>query len=110
MNENSHHTDASHDRGVRRRRRTAGGAGERVRHGRRGRRRQRASATAGFAPIGPGTIPYLSHGIGVDESLFQGRPRAVARARSRYLSHGIGVDETLFAGAASARTDWRLAR
>lgn len=29
------------------------------------------------APAGePGTIPYLSHGIGVDESLFQGQAQA----------------------------------
>ena len=31
-----------------------------------------AAAPAAQAPIGPGTIPYLSHGIGVDESLFAG--------------------------------------
>jgi hypothetical protein len=30
------------------------------------------AATAQSAPIGPGTIPYMSHGIGVDESLFSG--------------------------------------
>ncbi len=30
------------------------------------------SAAAVPAPIGPGTIPYLSHGIGVDESRFSG--------------------------------------
>ena len=29
---------------------------------------------AAVVPTGPGTIPYLSHGIGVDESQFSGRP------------------------------------
>jgi hypothetical protein len=37
------------------------------------------SVTPSAAPIGPGTIPYLSHGIGVDETMFAGgRPSADA--------------------------------
>ena len=41
-------------------------------------------------------IPYLSHGVGVDESDFGG---AIVQARTReipYLSHGVGVDEKTF--------------
>ncbi len=74
------------------------------------------------APSGqPMTIPYLSHGIGVDESLFSGQPgttltgvhAALQRGRSEetsstvspqtipYLSHGIGVDASQFSGRAS---------
>lgn len=82
--------------------------------------------------VEPGTIPYLSHGIGVDESLFAGQQPAVddrvaataaanvgldpaiktaiearsddasvAPASIPYLSQGIGVDESQFAGQAS---------
>ena len=76
-------------------------------------------ATA-VAPTQPGTIPYLSHGIGVDESQFSGqaspkltgvhaalvRDRETAASSSvepgtiPYLSHGIGVDESQFSGQA----------
>jgi hypothetical protein len=85
----------------------------------------------GTAPVAaqpqvePGTIPYLSHGIGVDQSLFSGAATAegldpairaailakqssanVAAALTEkgpipYLSHGIGVDQTLFQGEQS---------
>jgi hypothetical protein len=34
----------------------------------------KAAAEASANVTQPGTIPYLSHGIGVDESLFSGRP------------------------------------
>ena len=74
---------------------------------------------AAAAPGAPGTIPYLSHGIGVDESLFSGQAStqltgvhaALRRDRGSevdatappaivipYLSHGIGVDKSLFTG------------
>ena len=76
---------------------------------------------AAVVPTGPGTIPYLSHGIGVDESLWSGEPQtqlsgvhaALQRDRSEttssvvepgtipYLSHGIGVDASQFSGRAS---------
>ena len=81
------------------------------------------SAAATPAPtIEPGTIPYLSQGIGVDETLFSGQTdrldtaiktamdaRAVAQAAVQqsdvgpipYLSHGIGVDESQFSGQRS---------
>jgi hypothetical protein len=47
------------------------------------------------------TIPYLSHGVGVDESLFAetARPQVASQTTTiPYLSHGVGVDESLFAG------------
>jgi hypothetical protein len=65
----------------------------------------------------PPTIPYLSHGIGVDESLWSGTAQstltgvhaALERDRSEstatvpltipYLSHGIGVDASQFGGS-----------
>jgi hypothetical protein len=64
----------------------------------------------------PPTIPYLSHGIGVDESFWNGTAQptltgvhaALQRDRSEttasvpltipYLSHGIGVDASQFGG------------
>lgn len=73
----------------------------------------------------PGTIPYLSHGIGVDESQFSGQgslgltgdtaltrvDRQVASTEAStnqpgpipYLSHGIGVDESLWSGRQSPK-------
>jgi hypothetical protein len=56
--------------------------------------------------VGPGggqasTIPYLSHGIGVDESLFAETATPQVESQTTtipYLSHGIGVDESLFTG------------
>ncbi len=81
-----------------------------------------ASATM-QPPFQPGTIPYLSHGIGVDQSQFAGtveqldpaiRTAMVAEAAAKaaaqasaapgaipYLSHGIGVDQSLFQGEQS---------
>ena len=62
-----------------------------------------ASATTA-APIGPGTIPYLSHGIGVDESLFQGKAAEESQfgpGTIPYHSQGMGVDESLFSGEQS---------
>ena len=76
---------------------------------------------AAAVPTGPGTIPYLSHGIGVDASLWSGEPQtqlsgvhaALQRDRSEttssvvepgtipYLSHGIGVDASQFSGRPS---------
>jgi hypothetical protein len=68
----------------------------------------------------PPTIPYLSHGIGVDESLWSGTARstltgvhaALERDRSEssatvpltipYLSHGIGVDASQFGGSTTS--------
>src|SRR5262245_36256668 len=62
----------------------------------------------------PQAIPYLSHGIGVDESLYTGTQAlsgvhaALQRDRSEtttsvpltipYLSHGIGVDASQYVG------------
>ena len=62
---------------------------------------------AAVQPGDPGTIPYLSHGIGVDESVFQGEPAAAAQPGDPgtipYLSHGQGVDESLFQGEPTAQ-------
>ena len=81
------------------------------------------AAVAAPAPtVEPGTIPYLSHGIGVDETAFSGQAdrldtairtameaRGAEQAAARqtdvetipYLSHGIGVDESQFGGQRS---------
>ena len=70
--------------------------------------------------VEPGTIPYLSHGIGVDLAQLSGTveqldpairtamvAEAAAKAKAQasatpgaipYLSHGIGVDQSLFQG------------
>jgi|SRR6188472_904988 len=73
---------------------------------------------AAVEPSGqPQTIPYLSQGIGVEESLWSGQPTltgvhaALQRDRSEtastvaplipYLSHGTGVDAGQFSGGAS---------
>lgn len=76
-----------------------------------------SAAGATTVPSGqPQTIPYLSHGIGVDESLWSGGTQlsgvhaALQRDRSEadsagspltipYLSHGVGVDASEFGGA-----------
>ncbi len=66
----------------------------------------------------PMTIPYLSHGVGVDESLYSGQSltgvhaalqhdrsaetsSTVAPVTIPYLSHGNGVDATQFSGRPS---------
>jgi hypothetical protein len=82
------------------------------------------AAVASQSQVEPGTIPYLSHGIGVDQSQFQGASLAeldpairtavqahqsaanVERAVTEkgpipYLSHGIGVDQSVFQGEQS---------
>jgi hypothetical protein len=63
-----------------------------------------ASAVA-VQPGDAGTIPYLSQGVGVDQSQFQG-DASTAGAQSEagpipYLSQGIGVDQSQFQGDAS---------
>jgi hypothetical protein len=56
-------------------------------------------------PGDPGTIPYLSHGVGVDQSQFQGEASTAATQAEPgtipYLSQGIGVDQSQFQGEAS---------
>jgi hypothetical protein len=73
--------------------------------------------------VEPGTIPYLSHGVGVDQSQLSGaveqldpaiRTAIAAEAAAKlkaqssaapgaipYLSHGIGVDQSLYQGEQS---------
>ena len=75
-----------------------------------------ATGAATVPSAQPQTIPYLSHGIGVDESLWSGKAQALTgvhaalqRDRSEtatrvpltipYLSHGVGVDASQFGGA-----------
>ena len=65
-----------------------------------------SAATMPAPTIEPGTIPYLSQGIGVDESLFGGNgltyeTQAPASGPIPYLSHGVGVDQSLFQGQTS---------
>ena len=83
-----------------------------------------ASPSGSQAQVEPGTIPYLSHGVGVDQSLFRGATddrldpairtaiaaEAAAKAEAQasaapgaipYLSHGIGVDQSLYQGEQS---------
>jgi hypothetical protein len=70
-----------------------------------------ASDSPVAAPGAPGTIPYLSHGIGVDKSLFSGPAPTQATTVAKpgdpgtipYLSHGIGVDKSLFSGQDSSQ-------
>ena len=56
-------------------------------------------------PGDPGTIPYLSHGVGVDQSQFQGEASTAGTPAEPgtipYLSQGIGVDQSQFQGEAS---------
>ena len=56
-------------------------------------------------PGDPGTIPYLSQGIGVDQSQFQGEASTAGTQAEPgtipYLSQGIGVDQSQFQGDAS---------
>ena len=80
-----------------------------------------SGSAAAQQQVEPGTIPYLSQGVGVDESLFSGAKsdeldpaiRTAIQAHEAaanverasadtgpipYLSHGIGVDHRLFQG------------
>ena len=56
-------------------------------------------------PGDPGTIPYLSHGVGVDQSQFQGEASTAGTPAEPgtipYLSQGIGVDQSQFQGDAT---------
>jgi len=56
-------------------------------------------------PGDPGTIPYLSQGIGVDQSQFQGEASTAGTPAEPgtipYLSQGIGVDQSQFQGDAT---------
>ena len=50
----------------------------------------------------PLVIPYLSHGIGVDQSQYSGQSSASTPLVIPYLSHGVGVDQSLYSGTAQA--------
>jgi hypothetical protein len=53
--------------------------------------------------LGPGEIPYLSQGIGVNEENFRGSaPATQTRVQIPYLSQGVGVTSAeLFGGVAA---------
>jgi hypothetical protein len=61
-----------------------------------------AGVAAAAQPGEAGTIPYLSQGIGVDQSQFQGEGAAAGTQAEPgpipYLSQGIGVDQSQFQG------------
>ena len=63
------------------------------------------ASVAAAQPAEPGTIPYLSQGIGVDQSQFQGDASTAGTQGEPgtipYLSQGIGVDQSQFQGDAS---------
>ena len=63
------------------------------------------TAVTAVQPGEPGTIPYLSQGIGVDQSQFQGDASTAGTQAEPgtipYLSQGIGVDQSQFQGDAS---------
>ena len=63
------------------------------------------TSVAAVQPGDAGTVPYLSQGVGVDESLFQGEPTAQPGDAGTvpYLSQGVGVDESLFQGEPTAQ-------
>lgn len=64
-----------------------------------------ATSVTAVQPGDPGTIPYLSQGIGVDQSQFQGEASTAATQGEPgtipYLSQGIGVDQSQFQGDAT---------
>jgi len=64
-----------------------------------------ATPVTAVQPAEPGTIPYLSQGIGVDQSQFQGDASTAGTPAQPgtipYLSQGIGVDQSQFQGDAS---------
>jgi len=64
-----------------------------------------STSVAAVQPGDPGTIPYLSQGIGVDQSQFQGEASTAGTQGEPgtipYLSQGIGVDQSQFQGEAS---------
>ncbi len=66
------------------------------------------ASVAAVQPGDPGTIPYLSQGMGVDQSQFQGDASTAGTQGEPgtipYLSQGIGVDQSQFQGDASAAT------
>ena len=56
-----------------------------------------ALITGSSASAGRQVIPYLSHGVGVDQSLYSGTSTKTPLVIP-YLSHGVGVDESLYVG------------
>jgi hypothetical protein len=59
-----------------------------------------ALITGSAAAAGQQVIPYLSHGVGVDESVYSGTSTTSTKTPTviPYLSHGHGVDQSLYVG------------
>ncbi len=56
------------------------------------------------APAQAQVVPYLSHGIGVDQSQFTGDDSTGPQQVIPYLSHGVGVDQSQYTGVESTST------
>ena len=59
-----------------------------------------ALITGSAAAAGQQVIPYLSHGVGVDQSVYSGTSTKTTKTPLviPYLSHGHGVDQSLYVG------------
>jgi hypothetical protein len=59
-----------------------------------------ALVTGSAAAAGQQVIPYLSHGVGVDQSVYSGTSTKSSKTPLviPYLSHGHGVDQSLYVG------------
>ena len=58
-------------------------------------------------PGDPGTIPYLSHGVGVDRSQYTGVESTSTQQVVPYLSHGVGVDQSQFTGQTAGELEFK---
>jgi hypothetical protein len=54
-----------------------------------------AETTSAKTPL---VIPYLSHGVGVDQSRYNGQSSAKTPLVIPYMSHGVGVEQSLYNG------------
>jgi len=61
-----------------------------------------ANTTSANLPL---VIPYLSHGIGVDSSQYDGQGSSNTPLVIPYMSHGVGVDQSLYSGTTSHSAD-----
>ena len=58
-----------------------------------------ALITGSAAAAGQQVIPYLSHGVGVDQSAYSGTSTSTKTPLViPYLSHGHGIDQSLYVG------------
>ena len=59
------------------------------------------------APAQAQVVPYLSHGIGVDQSQFTGDHSTGPQQVIPYLSHGVGVDQSQFTGQTAGELEFK---